>query len=89
MNVIYKEQIDDEIESLYSTRGWGRKVYKIIHWTTSMIELWLNIASFDPSTTSIWKKVSVNSPRFDFRLLCKQIKVKGREIASFDTLERK
>ena len=55
MNIIYKEQIDDEIESLYSTHGWGRKVFKIINLTTSMIELWLNIASFDSGTTSILK----------------------------------
>ena len=38
MNVIYKEQIDDGIESTYSTQVNGRKVYKIIH-GTSMIEL--------------------------------------------------
>ena len=54
MNIIYKEQIDDEIESIYSTRERGRNVYKIIH-GTSMIESCLNIASLDPQTTNFWK----------------------------------
>ena len=55
LNIIYTEQIDDGIETFYSTKyTCGRKVHKIIH-NTSMIDLCLNTISLKNTGTRYTK----------------------------------